>query len=117
MPNDKTKLFPAGSVIFEEGDASHDAYMVKEGAVELSVRVKGQKKVLYIMRQGQVFGEMGIISNSPRSATATCIKDCRFSIVDRVSIEQKMKGADPYLRYLIDFLIDRVKTLSRENAA
>jgi CRP-like cAMP-binding protein len=117
LSNDKTKFYQAGNVIFEEGDASHHAYMIKEGAVELSTVVQGRKKILYTMRKGQVFGEMGIISDSPRSATATCVEDSSFSIIDRAAIEAKMNGADPYLKYLIDFLIERVKTLSKENTA
>lgn len=66
------------------------------------------------MTRGQVFGEMGIISGEVRSATAKCLEPCTLSVISRDKIESKMKNADPYLRYMIDFLIDRVKTLARQ---
>lgn len=113
MTEERVRQFPAGKLLFEEGDASYYAYLVKEGAVELSVRVGSEKKVLYIMKKGQVFGEMGIISDDVRSATAICLEPCTLSIISRDMIEKKMRNADPYLKYVIEFLIDRVKTLSR----
>lgn len=113
MADEKVRTFPAGKILFEEGDDSYYAYLVKDGAVELSVRIGNQKKVLYVMKKGQVFGEMGIVSGDARSATAICLEPSTLSIISRDTIEEKMRNADPYLRYLIDFLIDRVKTLSR----
>ena len=101
-----------GEFIFVEGDQSFQAFLINTGQVEIYKGDRAKRRVLGVMTAGQMFGEMGIISDSPRSASAYCITDCEFTVIDREVLERKIQQSDPYIRFLIDFLIERVKTLS-----
>ena len=63
--------FPTGKVIFKEGDAGDGMYVVRAGAVQISALVgQGERKVLARLKAGDYFGEMAVIDNEPRSASA-----------------------------------------------
>ena len=64
----------AGHEIFREGDAGNGLYFVKEGLVEISGLVVGNiRRVFSQLGPGEVFGEMAVIEQRPRSATAITI--------------------------------------------
>src|ERR1043165_8804342 len=59
-------------VIFKEGDAGDGMYMVRSGGVQISALVgQGERKPLARLKPGDYFGEMAVIDNEPRSASAT----------------------------------------------
>jgi CRP/FNR family cyclic AMP-dependent transcriptional regulator len=64
--------FPAGSVIFGEGEKRDSMYVVKSGDVELKVR----DKVVETVGKDGFFGEMALVDQTPRSATAVAKTDC-----------------------------------------
>lgn len=68
----------AGTVIFEQGDPPDGFYVVLEGEVEISVR----DYVLWRLGKGEIFGEMALIDERPRSARACARTDCRLVKVD-----------------------------------
>ena len=69
-----TKSFTAGQTIFHEGDPADRMYYVEQGEVE----IHNQHKFLELVEADGIFGEMGLINNKPRSATATAKTDCRI---------------------------------------
>ena len=68
-------VFPAGATIFNEGEPGKTMYIIKEGQVEL--RVHG--KVVETLGPEEFFGEMALVENEPRSATAIALTDVRLS--------------------------------------
>ncbi|MCB1321668.1 MAG: cyclic nucleotide-binding domain-containing protein, partial [Leptospiraceae bacterium] len=67
--------FIAGEVIFNEGEESDVAYQVISGRVDIYRRVPGGTVQLGTVEEGEIFGEMGIISDTPRSACAAALTD------------------------------------------
>ena len=62
--------FDVGDVIFEEGSAGRELYVVLDGEVEIA-KLNGQTKtVIVTLGKGEFFGEMAVIDGSSRSATA-----------------------------------------------
>ncbi len=68
----RERAFEAGTEIFREGDSGHGLYVVIEGSVVITSRFpNGDKCVLGHIGPGDMFGEMAVLDNGPRSATAT----------------------------------------------
>jgi CRP-like cAMP-binding protein len=78
--NIEARSFKAGSVIFREGDAANELFVVKSGQVRIQI---GNRTVTEL-GQESIFGEMALIDSEPRSATATAITD-----VELVPISEK----------------------------
>lgn len=65
------KEFVNGKVIFSYGEKPDNVYLILEGAVELLFPETGTKKIAgLIIQRGQFFGETGVLTKQPRSATA-----------------------------------------------
>jgi len=75
----ETRKVDAGAVIFEEGDQGAEMFGIIDGEVEL--RAKGG--VLRRLGPQEVFGEMALIDDSPRSLTAVAISDTTLATIDR----------------------------------
>src|SRR5512139_1971732 len=71
--------FKAGQTIFDIGDRAEMMYIVVEGEVE----IRYQGRVLQVVGKQDVFGEMALIDDSPRSAAAVAKTDCRLAGIDR----------------------------------
>ncbi|MFI3256776.1 MAG: Crp/Fnr family transcriptional regulator [Spirochaetales bacterium] len=69
------KKFEQESVIIAEYEPGDCFYLIQSGQVQLVKCVKGSKKNLDILKPSEFFGEMAILENSPRSATAVALTD------------------------------------------
>jgi CRP-like cAMP-binding protein len=74
-------------VVFKENDVSSELYLIQDGLVEitLSVPEPGTEKSIITLGKGQIFGEMALVDEGPRSASARCIADgTRLWVAERV---------------------------------
>jgi len=103
--------YKTGATIFGEGTPGDKFYLIVEGAVRISRIVPGMgEEALAVLRPGNYFGEMSLIDEAPRSATAVCHERCRLFVVNRRDLEDLL-FVDRDLAY--ELLWNWVRTLSR----
>ena len=102
------KEFPKGTVLFRDGDPGKEMYVLQSGKVAISKRVRDVEKVLATLGPGEFFGEMAIISNKPRNATATVSQDARLLIIDPKTFEGMIRGNGEIAVRMIKKLADRL---------
>ena len=74
----------AGQIIFNAGELGDALYIVRSGEVELFVKdTAGQKIVLTVAEQNDLFGELSMLDERPRSATAMALEDTELLLLDR----------------------------------
>lgn len=72
----REESFAAGATIFREGDPGDNLYVILEGGVRISKFIPGAgEEALAVLERGEFFGEMALIDNEPRAATATAHTD------------------------------------------
>lgn len=86
------RTFPAGTVLFHEGDQGREMFVIQSGKIKISKKVRNEEQTLAVMGPGEFFGEMAIFNNKPRSATATVLEDCKVLVVDPKTLEAMIKG-------------------------
>lgn len=67
-------VFQPGQVIFREGDTSQEAYRILRGRVEISIVADGKPVILAQLGEGDIFGEMAMVDERPRSASAQSLE-------------------------------------------
>src|SRR6185503_226575 len=68
--------YKKGDVLFRHGDPGDSLYLVRKGEIELFVRDHtGEKIVLTVATAGDLFGELSLLDNGPRTATAQALED------------------------------------------
>lgn len=82
----------AGQSLFEYGDPGNSMYVIKEGVVEISVRTRtGQKVVLQEMGPGDFFGEISLLDQGPRTASAHVLEAGQALLVDRGDLDELIR--------------------------
>ncbi len=73
----------AGEVVFREGDAPDRFYLVRSGAVTVTRKDEGRDEVVATLGPGRYFGEIGLLTGLPRTATITAAADTELLGLDR----------------------------------
>jgi CRP-like cAMP-binding protein len=100
--------FPQGTVLFREGEPGKEMYVVQQGRVHVSKQVGEVEKILATLGPGEFLGEMSILNNKPRSATATCAVACKLLVIDAKTFEAMIRGNAEIAVRLIKKLADRL---------
>jgi len=111
-----TQTFQPGEVIFHEGDPGRHVYLIVSGSVEIYKTVGDQRQLLNTIGSGEIFGEMGLVSNEPRFATVIAAENCRLIIVQDKAfhlalVNEKM----PIIKPLISQLVERFRKVEIKN--
>ena len=84
--------FAAGTVIFREGDSGDGMYIIKEGEVEIASKVEhGEPRQLSRFGPGEHFGEMAVLDEAPRSATASATERSVIYFIGRDALYQLLE--------------------------
>ncbi len=106
----RRELF-AGEVLYRQGEPTDCAWLVERGQVEL-VAVHGRRTTRHgVFGPGELIGEIGLLDGAPHSATATAVGDAVLMSVEREQFVERLNGADPILRTLVDSLLGRIRSL------
>ena len=79
-----------GEVLFNEGDEADSLHLIRKGSVSVSKRLGGRSVVLNYVASGNYVGEMGLVSNAPRSATVTAAVACETIQIDGSAFKNLM---------------------------
>ena len=82
------RSYVAGQTIFKEGQAGGEMHVVLEGRVEtFLVDDEGHRVLLAELDRGEMFGELSLFDNEPRSASAVALQPTRTALIDRDALE------------------------------
>jgi EAL domain-containing protein (putative c-di-GMP-specific phosphodiesterase class I) len=114
-PLDSIRL-PAGALLFAEGEAGSCAYLVNRGCIEIYLSRDDGEVILGSSGPGEIIGEMAILDNRPRSASARVIADCELVLISAKQIAYRIAESDPILQMLLKIVLTRYReTLERIN--
>lgn len=103
------KVFYAGTNIFKEGDSGDRAYLIQDGVIEI---VKNGV-TLATLGKGELFGEMALVDDQPRMASARAQTDVSVVIISRDTFREKLAKADPFIRGLLSIFVRNIRNLTR----
>ncbi len=105
-----SELYKTGDIIFAEGDAPLGAYLIESGRIEISTMQFGERRVLGELGPGMLLGEMAVIDDSPRTATARALSDCQLTPIDSDQFAERLAAADPVVRALLMSQLTRYRS-------
>lgn len=101
--------FPAGTVIFREGDVGNEMFVIQSGTVNIVKSVRGVEKVLVTLGPGAFFGEMAIINQKPRSATAVVVEKARLLVIGPKTFDSMIRSNGEIAVRMIKVLAQRLQ--------
>ena len=87
MASSQRELSP-GDVLFREGDRGDEMFVVSTGKIRITKKVNGEDRVLADLASGEFLGEMAILNDEPRTATATALEESVLLVYDKRTFER-----------------------------
>lgn len=100
----------AGEVIFNAGDVGRVMYFILSG--EVKITVQGQQ--LDHLTAGAVFGEMALVDNERRSATATAVTDCVLAFIDKECFAALIQRVPTFATEIMNIMARRLRHFMEE---
>jgi CRP-like cAMP-binding protein len=112
--NDIYRTYEKGDMIFAEGEPAEEVFIVRGGSVKIS-RVSGNSEIiLEILKAGDVFGEMALLEEKPRSANAVAHEECELMVINQTNFDQMILTQPQLGTKLTIVLAERIWTCYRK---
>ena len=93
----KSDSYTTGTEIFNEGDPSHSMYILLSGEVDILTHKKG---IIFTLHSCDIFGEIGLLTQRTRSASAITKSDCKLLRIDHVEFNL-LAGKQPRISAIL----------------
>jgi CRP-like cAMP-binding protein len=81
-----------GEYVFREGDLGTEMYIINEGKVEILNQVGDEEQILAVLEKGDFFGEMSVLEDLPRAASARALTDLRLLQINGSTFDHLLQG-------------------------
>jgi CRP-like cAMP-binding protein len=104
--------FPAGSIIFNEGDAGDVCYVVQSGVIEMLIH----ERVVDVCGVNEAIGFMSVIDGLPRTSTARVRETAEVSVIDKRKFLFMVDEVPNFARYIMDSMAHRIRGMGKNIA-
>ena len=102
------RFYPKDTMIFSEGMTGSELYIIQKGSVKITKIVDNNEVLLAVLKSGDIFGEMAILENKPRSASAIAFEDAYLLAVNKANFERMVQTQPQIVTRLTTLLAERI---------
>ncbi|MCX7881774.1 MAG: cyclic nucleotide-binding domain-containing protein [Brevinematales bacterium] len=101
-------LYEDGQIIFLEHEPGNELYIIQEGKVKITKLVGNNEVLLAVLKKGDIFGEMALLDNKPRSASAIAFGPTKLMAINRANFEPTVQAHPEIATKIIELLSERI---------
>ena len=110
------KTYQQGETIISEGDRDKQVFLIISGSAEIYKTVGENRQLLNVIGNGEIFGEMGPLTNEPRYASVIAAEETKLIIVqDKTFHNALLNDKLPIIKPLTKQLASRLKDAEKQN--
>ena len=98
-----------GELVFEEGDLGDRVYVIQEGECEVLRDEGGTKKQIAVLRSGDYFGEMAVLSDLSRNATVRAISPTNVLVIPKDDFDMLKANVPVFGQFFRDLAQKRAR--------
>ncbi len=103
-----TRIYPMNTMIFSENEPGAELYIIQKGTVKIT-KIVGDKEVLIaLLPTGDIFGEMALLDNKPRSASAIAHDEVTLLAVNKSNFQRMVQSQPQLITKLTTLLSERI---------
>ncbi|MDA8425794.1 MAG: cyclic nucleotide-binding domain-containing protein [Treponema sp.] len=102
------RFYPKDTMVFSEGMPGSELYIIQKGAVKITKIVDNNEVLLAVLKSGDIFGEMALLENKPRSANAVAFEDAYLLAVNKANFERMVQTQPQIVTRLTTLLSERL---------
>ena len=115
-PDTMVQTYPKDCLLFAEGESGHNLYIIQKGSVKITKIVNNQEVVLAVLNKGDIFGEMAMLEDKPRAATAEIYEDTTLLAVNRANFTNLINDQPDMVVRMTTLMSERIWLLYRQLA-
>src|SRR5271165_2957840 len=100
--------FRAGEVLFREGERGEEMYVIQSGVVQILKHVGDADRPLATLGRGEFVGEMALLNDKPRTATAIVLEEAQCLVIDKATLEHMIAHSTEIAMRLVKKLARRL---------
>ena len=100
-----------GAYLIRQGEASTCGYLIECGSVEVLIERDNGERLLAVLGEGEIVGEMALIDRAPRTASVRALEKCLLLPITAESLEKRLAAADPVLHLVLGTILDRFRAM------
>jgi len=112
--NSLVRTFPNDSMIFAENEIGEELYIIQQGKVKITKILQDKEILLAVLKEGDIFGEMALLENKPRTASAIAFGDVQCLCVNKANFEIMVVQKPQIATRLIQLLSERIWTAYKQ---
>lgn len=106
----KTVRLRAGEILFNKGDEGDSLYLVRQGTIRIGVLADDGREITYAMMQpGNLFGEIALLDNGPRTTDSTALTACTLVSISRRKVLEYLLADPQQMLRMVRTLCNRVR--------
>lgn len=106
--DDFNRVYPKDTMIFSEGQPGQELYIIQKGSVSITKIVDNNEVLLAVLKQGDIFGEMSLLEDKPRSASAIAHEDVALLAVNKENFARMVTAQTQIITRLTQLLAERI---------
>lgn len=108
------RSYPKNTMIFSECQSGSDMFIIQSGQIKITKIVDNNEIILAVLKKGDFFGEMALLENKPRSASAIAHEDCTLMVINKNNFNLMVQTQPQLIARLTTTLAERLWTISRQ---
>lgn len=105
------ETYPDGKLIFKEGSPGDWVYMILSGSVQIIKEVEGRQVIIELLKEGEVFGELGFLGGINRTAAARAVGETTLGVIDRNFLDNEFNKLSAEFRSILTAVVVRFKKM------
>ena len=110
------RLYPKNTIIFAEGEPGNELFIIQKGSVKITKIVDDNEVLLAILKDGDIFGEMALLDNKPRLASAVTYQETNVLVVNKTNFELMIIYQPQIIDKITTLLADRIWLIYKQLA-
>jgi CRP-like cAMP-binding protein len=115
-PNEAARTYEKDDMIFAEGEPGGEIFIIRGGSVKITRVSKSGEILLAILKPGDIFGEMALLEDKPRGASAVAYEKCDLMVVNQANFDIMIKTQSQLISKLTTLLAERIWASYRQLA-
>jgi len=111
-----TRSYPKATMICSESEPGDELYIIQKGSIKVSKIVDDKEVLLALLKAGDIFGEMALLENKPRSASGIAYDDTTVMVVNRANFQRMVQTQPQLITRLTQLLAERIWVVYRQLA-
>ncbi len=114
--NEFKRVYPDNTMIFCEHEPGNELYIIQSGKVKITKIIENKEVLLAVLKEGDIFGEMALLENKPRNASAIAYGETFLMSVNRDNFNNVISTQPQLITKLISLLAERTWVVYRQLA-